>query len=147
GILIVAISAPHLDRWLARLTEVKSPWLELHLANTAAQKITVAEEVDSYLDKAAIDALKTYPTRIRQDAEYLKQYGAGMPERDAMIASANALLPVFETVFTPIAACLKEAIDEGLSIESARDIVRPVTDLLAVLVFGEAFNKDMAKSA
>jgi len=131
-ITLLALAAPHLDRWFSRLTALKSPLIELQVTSVATHKVSVGEGLEAYNDALSLGLLAGYSNRIGQDIEYLEKYG-----RNVSTSSAKKLLPAFATIISPIARCVQTAIDQGLSIESARQMIRPTADLLLQIIFAE----------
>jgi hypothetical protein len=138
GIVVLALASPHLDDWLRRLTGFKSPYVELQLASSGAHKIAVEEGADVLFSTDSLSYLAVYDTKIQQDIDYLKNYEQEVPKRNEIVASASRLLPTFTTVIGPIAKCVQVAIDhDWLSLDSARQMLRPTADALERIIFAE----------
>ncbi|HLH98828.1 MAG TPA: hypothetical protein VKW08_27265 [Xanthobacteraceae bacterium] len=142
GITFLALAAPHLDRWLSHLTSLKSPVIELQVATATNHRISLEDSAEAFDDEGSLTYLAIYSQRISQDIEYLEKYDTTNPKRSTMLPSMKALAPAFGTVISPVAACVQKAINHGLSLESARTMIRPTAELLEQILF----NKDIEKN-
>ena len=142
GAVLLALASPHLDRWLSRLTSFKSPIIELQLGSVASHKVSVTEGAAALNNVASLKNLSTYARAINQDIEFAQDYDRS---NQAQSGTSRELLPAFTYLISPIAGCMQTAIDNGLSISSARQMLRPMTDNLALLVFNENNPKSRSK--
>jgi hypothetical protein len=131
--VFLALVAPHVDNWLTHISTLKSPVIELQLGSVAAHKVAVAENSADYQDKQSLSALSGYGNDVDWDIWYLENSKSSRQ----LIESARELLPAFKLLISPIAACMQSAMDNGLSIDSARRLIRPMADNLTQLVFSE----------
>jgi hypothetical protein len=141
AIVLVALAAPHLDRWLSRVSAVKSPLIELQVTTATAHKVAVSEGLESYYDAQSLRALSRYAERLEQDIAYFDGYGGSGATPSAAISSARKLLPAFTTIVSPVAACVQSAIANGLSLDSARQMLLPTAKILEQIVFSEKILK------
>lgn len=137
GIAFLAITAPHLDRWLTRLTSIKSPVVELQISSSTSHRISITDSHDVYDDVDSLNYLSSYADRLPQDLQYAQKYSAGEPGAGSVARYASALLPAMKRVISPVAKCVQKAIDKGLSVESAREMIRPAARLLEEIIFSE----------
>jgi hypothetical protein len=163
ALVILAIAAPHLDRWLARLAGFKTAIVEVQLTNiSTAHKAVVPDSRESFLADSALEILKDYESHIIEDVAYIqlfmlpdltwqKKQGSSDPAqveeqikeyRDRLRRLKN-LQQAFTDTLTPLAECLQDAIKGGLSVESARAIVRPITDdIQQIFILEEAASQN-----
>ena len=153
-ILFFAIAAPHLDGWLRRMTSLKLPFGELQVASLSVHHSMRAESIDLMSDATSMATLSDYNERIRQDIEYITEFeiadltqqkardSARAPELARKIAEktkiaeeARELYPVFDRLISPIAACIRDATDSGLAIDSVRLKARPMANALQHILF------------
>lgn len=143
GIVILAMIAPHVDDWLRRATALKSPYVELQLASVSSHKISVSENLDAFYDEEALHYLTQYEDRIQKDLDYQKYKkkqndGQADAKIDSYLYLTAKLLPTFKMVITPVAKCVQTAIKQGsLSIDSARDAIRPIANLAEQIILSE----------
>jgi hypothetical protein len=157
GVLLLALAAPHLDRWLSHLTTVKAALVELQLASVTTHKVTVAESTESFNEIRSIENLSGYSRRIRQDIQYLEKFTIpdqaqtvtydpvaayfirnSIEESKDIATQASELLNVFDGVISPIAGCVQAAIKNGLSTETVRQMIRPIAASLNDILFGQS---------
>jgi hypothetical protein len=136
GILLLALTAPYVDGWFRRVTGFKSSVIELQLAGAATHRISIAEGQETLILEHSLEYLEGYASKIETDIEYYEKYGQDDPKQPNIIASARELLPTFKRIAAPVAGCVDMAIKDGwLSIDSARELIRPTTDLLEQILF------------
>lgn len=138
GITLLALAGPHVDSWLSHLTGFKSPLVELQVASTSTHKVSVVEGSETLFNIDSIEYLITYVERLAHDIDYITNYGQQMSEQKDILASANRILPGFRDVLKPVASCIKSAMAEDwLSIDQARQMVKPTAGLGEQIIFGE----------
>lgn len=158
-VLLLGLTAPHLDRWFRQLSGLKAPVIEIQLATTASARhqVAVTEISQAIANQQALKGLGKYDLRIRQDIEFMRLFeipdlqdqmvkGPGhireiqekIDVRRKRLADAQELLVVFEGLLSPIAQCVDDAIGKGLNVGSVRVHVRPIADLLQVILFNES---------
>lgn len=143
GITLLALAGPHVDAWLSHLTGFKSPLVELQVASTSTHKVSVVEGSETLFNIDSIEYLITYPERLEHDINYITTYGQKMSKQKDILASANRILPAFRDVLRPVASCIKSAMAEDwLSIDQARQMVRPTASLGEQIIFGEGALSD-----
>ena len=69
-VVVLALVAPHIDRWLVHATNLKSPVLELQLAPLASHKLSVTENLDYFYNIDNLEWLINYEDKIGQDIVY-----------------------------------------------------------------------------
>jgi hypothetical protein len=163
ALVILAIVAPHLDRWLSRLTGFKTAIVEVQLTNiSTAHKALVSPSRESFLSDSALQILKDYETNISEDIAYIEwftlpdlewQKTRGSPDPVQVngqirkyqdrLQRLKSLQQAFTNTLSPLAECLQDAIKGGLSVESARGIVRPIADeIQQILILEEATSQN-----
>jgi hypothetical protein len=156
AITFLALAAPHVDHWLSHLTTVKLPIGELQVASVTAHRATTADNIGLLTDVRSMEALSLYPAKIRQDIDYLENFEiheleTALPgyDKDARMElerkrqKAKELLGVFDGLISPVAGCVQTAIDNGLSIETVRRIVRPIGETAEqIILFDGNFTDD-----
>jgi hypothetical protein len=163
ALVILAIVAPHLDRWLSRLAGVKTAIVEVQLTNiSTAHRAVVPDSRESFLADSALQILKDYEKNISEDIAYIqlfmlpdlewqKERGssdtAQVIERirkyQDRLQRLKSLQQAFKNTLSPLAECLQDAIKGGLSVESARGIVRPIADeIQQIFILEEATSQN-----
>ena len=143
--MLLALLAPHLDRWLSRATSIKGPYLELQLAAAGTHKISIAEGSEKLIQSDSFDFLVGYDDKIKIDKEFLKKYGGSLPDQKALLESAETLYSAINNVLSPIAKCIQEAIDKNwLSVKSAQQLLTPTVNIFEQIVLGD---KDIINSS
>ena len=137
-VVVLALVAPHIDRWLVHATNLKSPVLELQLAPLASHKLSVTENLDYFYNIDNLEWLINYEDKIGQDIVYLEEYDQSAPPRTRLIEKSKTIRDTWTKIITPAVSCIEAAIKgQWLSIESARQIIKPVTDNFEKGVFGK----------
>ncbi len=163
ALVILAIAAPHLDLWLSRLAGFKTAIVEVQLTNiSAAHKAVVPDSRESFLDDAALLILKNYENNISEDIAYIElfmlpdlewqqtrtsfdtvQLNDQIKKYQDRLHRLKSLQQAFKNTISPLAGCLQDAIKGGLSVESARGIVRPIADeIQQIFILEEAAPKN-----
>jgi hypothetical protein len=93
GITLLALAAPHIDRWLGNLTTLKSPLIEFQLTAATTHKISVAENAERLFNNQSLELLKEYQYEIQQDTEFLEKFGQEIPNHDTILASTKKCTP------------------------------------------------------
>ena len=138
AILVVALTAPHIDGWLRRVTGLKSPLIELQLAGTSTHRIAVVEGEATLFNRDSLKWLISYDKKIESDMDYFNQFPGDLPKYDETIQQLDNLRVAFHDVIGPVANCVQKAIDEGwLSVDAARRKLVPAADLLDEIIFAE----------
>jgi hypothetical protein len=163
ALVILAIVAPHLDRWLSRLTGFKTAIVEVQLTNiSTAHKALVSPSRESFLSDSALQILVDYEKNISEDIAYIELFTLPDLEWQKARGSSDAvqvngqirkyqdrlqrlksLQQAFKNTLSPLAECLQDAIKGGLSVESAREMVRPIADeIQQILILEEASSQN-----
>jgi hypothetical protein len=133
ALVILAIVAPHLDRWLSRLAGFKTAIVEVQLTNiSTAHKAVVPDSRESFLADSALQILKDYEKNISEDVAYIELFvlpDLSWQEERASSDTAQvmgqirkyqdrlhrlrSLQQAFNNTISPLAECLQDAIKGG----------------------------------
>jgi hypothetical protein len=151
ALFLIAMAAPHFDGWLARLTGFKASVLEFQLAGTAIanHKIAIAERLEDYSTDVVLQSFIKYPEKIQNDLDYIEHIELKVvldgrspsPQQvklQKFVADTRVVKPVFETLFTKLAQCLKDQIEAGMNVERAREGLRSAAYKLQQIVLNQA---------
>lgn len=151
ALVFLAAAAPFLDDWLSRLSGFKTSIIEIQLTSisTAHKSVVVPDSRESFSDEQTLAILQGYEENIAEDIAYIKLFvlrdlkwqkkeaPSGSAEVDEQIRQYRQRLQKLEDVqqaftntLSPLAHCILDAMAAGLSVESAREKVRPVTDAI-----------------
>ena len=160
GMFVLALASPHLDSWLSHLTKITLPYGELTVATTTAHRTINSDALLYLADALSLNALSKYKDKLRQDIGYIKHFE--IPELELNMKAAQsvsdrpqdlweiekkltqarttlekveALQPAFNKLISPIAGCVLDAIDNGLSVETVRRKLRPAAEDLEEIIF------------
>jgi hypothetical protein len=161
AIVILALVVPYVDGWLSRLNGFKTSIVEIQLANlSSSNKALQPVQRDQFVRDVALKSLTQYDDSIQLDIEFINRFeipdiknkrkeGQNAIELEKqeqrLIQQAKQLEVLkrfFGDVVSPAARCFKMALDNGLSIESARSHLRVLADELTKLVILERTEKE-----
>jgi hypothetical protein len=162
------LASPHLDSWLNHVTRIKLPYGELTVAASSTHRTINSDALLYLADALSLTELSTYKDKLDQDIEYIEAFE--IPEMELeheirkkllngdqdtsdsedklnklrdVLTKAQRLRPVFNHVISPIAKCLKKALDKGMSVERIRRELRPAAeDLEEIILAGDRLSKD-----
>jgi hypothetical protein len=138
ALLVVALTAPHIDGWLRHVTGLKSPIIELQLAGSTTHRVAVAEGTAILFNLQSLKYLISYDQMIAADEEYFQQFPEGLSHPKTTKEQLESLRRTFHDVIRPVAECVQDTIDKNwLSTEAARRLTAPTVDHLEQIVFGE----------
>ena len=153
-LLILALIAPHSDRWLRNLSGLKTSVIEVQLSriSTAAKQV-VPDVRQVFIDQSVLEFVKDHDKSIEKDIQLLRlfvienlkfaiaQDKTREPALKLEIDKANEQIKqmedihkVFVRLVSPLAGCVRGAIDRGLDIESARLQLRPLANMLVHII-------------
>jgi hypothetical protein len=160
AIVILALVVPYVDGWLSRLTGFKTSFIEIQLANlSSSTKALQPVQRDQFIRDVALKSLTQYEDSIGLDIEFIKRFeiadienkkkeGKNVAELEKQeqrltqqVHQLEVLKNFFGEMVSPPARCFKMALDNGLSIESARSHLRELGDELTQLVILERNEK------
>jgi len=146
AILLLAISAPHIDRWFSHLSSLSLPIGEIKLTTVSTghrflAPNTVKEEL---FDLSPIVFLYQLPQHMEQDEKYIDLVEKPSISRTDEPSATETLetastridqlrLGVFADVHN-LAACLYSAIEHGMSIDTARRDILPIAETLEQMI-------------
>src|ERR1700722_15848350 len=151
-IVLLALVAPHVDRWLSHLTALKTSVIEIQLANIATG--TKAVKPDSrahFVDVEALGNMAAFADELDDQIEFIELFelpdvayrltrtpcDVDLAGRQARLTSQKQQLTelrhVFRDVVSPLSQCLDAAIDAGYGMASARVTLRPLAEQLIEL--------------
>jgi hypothetical protein len=149
--LLIAISAPHMDKWLSKLASFKTSAFEVQLAATANinPKVAVAEGQEAFASSGVFDLLGGYHERIHDDVEFIQAVEIPthqkLVERGGIVqsyASPTALVEktrklhyFYRELVAPLAKCYSDATP---SIEQLRVVLRPIAFDIQEIVYRHA---------
>jgi hypothetical protein len=153
GVFVIALVAPHFDRWATRLSSFKASGLEVQLATISnAVKAVQPDSREQFLDEQILVSLGDFDEIIKRDIAYIehfripnleelaKQNPNGISLKDGIRAAKDQLgklkelQTVFNQIVSPLTRCVVSAIENGYHIESARSELRPVADQLTRII-------------
>jgi hypothetical protein len=159
GMFVLAIASPHLDSWLNHVTKIKLPYGELTVATSTTHRTINSDALLYLADSLSLTLLSKYREKLDQDIEYIEFFQ--IPEMDAehkireqslngdrdtsdaedkfnklklALEEAKSLKPVFDHVISPIANCVLDAINNGMSVERVRRRLRLATESLEEII-------------
>lgn len=152
--LVAALVAPYIDTWLAHITGLKASFIEVQLANVSPDRKSVeADNREFYCEEDCLRSLRSYDKSIERDIAYIDNFALkdleyrlaqntepreGLEnEKKKLVGQKELLLNlngVFEKVISPSADCLLRATENGLDVESARELLRPLSNLVMQMV-------------
>ncbi len=146
ALAILASAAPHIDRWMSKLSGFKGAGFEFQLASaaTANKAIVVAQSMELYMSDVVFATLLGYSEMIQADINFIDL--AELPKtNDAdrrrqlqrTRAGAADIKPVFEGLIGKIAGCIDDQIKTGMNVERIRPIVHPISILLQQIVLSD----------
>jgi len=161
AIAILALVVPYVDGWLSRLNGLKTSFIEIQLANlSSSTKALQPVQRDQFIRDVALKSLTEYDDSIGLDIEFIRRFeivdvqnkkkeGRNVAELEKQKRSLEqqadqleVLKKFFGATVSPAARCFKTALDNGLSIESARSHLRELGDELTKLVILERNEKE-----
>jgi hypothetical protein len=153
GVFVFALVAPHFDQWARHLSSFKASGVEIQLATISNRvKAVQPDSREQFLDEHILDALETFDDRIKRDIAYIKHFRIPNLEESAkqkpnstglkdeirlvndQLYKLGELQTVFNQIVSPLTRCVKNAIENGYHIESARSELRPVADQLTRII-------------
>ena len=157
AIILLALIAPHVDRWQSRLTSLKASGVEIQLAAISSKLNAVKPDTREYFaDQAVLNHVNGFASAAKQDYDFLFSFDLPdlrqrLAENPGEAAAFNKLIEqktkqldllrqtreAFEKVVSPLARCIKLAIDNGLNIDSAREKLRPLADKMTEIIIRE----------
>jgi hypothetical protein len=148
-VILLALIAPHIDRWLLHLTSFKTSVVEIQLASIAnTNKSIKPDNREFFNDQSILVNVQGYADSIDKDIWLIDLFRLAdvksrleqAPKDDRLLELQTSLTnqkkqleelrDAFTTIVGPLARCVKNAIDNGYDIESARNTLRGVGDLL-----------------
>jgi hypothetical protein len=160
AVTLLALFAPHIDRWLQHLTSLKTSVVEFQLANISTATKTIQPDArDYYVDKVMLKYLTSYSDWAAQDIAFLTCFALPNMERElknkprssdlvkkigqfkAQQPKLAAIHVILEKVVSPLADCATGAINNGRDIESVRQDLRPASDRLTQMIILEQSEK------
>ena len=165
AITLLALIAPHIDSWLARLAGFKTSIIEVQLSSiSAASKAVKPDQREQFITVGLLEALSQYDESLERelaliqwfvipDLEYQKERNPGAAQRlEARLTRAKnqrdllgKLYGLFHGVISPTASCVKNALDNGLNIDSARRKLADLADQLTRIIILENEESDLTK--
>jgi hypothetical protein len=156
-IVLLAITAPHVDRWLSNLTSLKTSIVEIQLASISnTTKAVLPDTRENFIDQQILEHVLQFSLSIERDILFIEKFdlldirqrrqdnprqAARLDKEEERINNQLKQLTdirkAFDDVVSPLAECIKGAIDNGFNIESARQSLRPLADLLTQVVILE----------
>jgi hypothetical protein len=149
AILVLAIIAPHVDDWLSRLAGLKTSVIEIQLTSlSSASKAVQPAQRDQFIRDFNLRSLSRYDEAIENDIKFievfekpdLEQRKKDNPALQEQFERLNVqsehlarLKGVFEKIVSRAARCFMAAINNGLSIDSARRDLTTLADQLTRL--------------
>ncbi len=156
AIVLLAVVAPHVDRWQSRLTSLKASGVEIQLAAISSKLNAVKPDTrEFFADQAVLNYVIAFAFFAKQDYDFLFRFdlrdlqqrlaeNPGDAALKTLIEHKTKQLTLlqqtrqaFEMVVSPLARCIKLAIDNGLNIDSAREKLRPLADKMTEIIIRE----------
>jgi hypothetical protein len=149
AIVFIALAAPHLDNWLSHLTSVKLPFAELQVTSVGTHRGIMADQITFYSDIRSIQYLSEYRTKLHNDLSYIESFELPEKQQDIFvdeealselknsITKMHALSFSFDNLVSPIATCVKSAIDNGMSRDMIRQMLLPLGHALDQIILME----------
>jgi hypothetical protein len=154
GLALLAIVAPHLDQWLSHVASFKTSFVEIQLTNiSTTAKAIRSDKREAAIDDLPLDLLASYASSIEYDIKFitvfeLPYWWERLAEDRTSIEVANKIDALnrqrihlraihdnfVETLVSPLASCVKNAIGNGWSIDSVRGLIRPLGDAITRLI-------------
>jgi hypothetical protein len=152
GVFVFALVAPHFDQWARHLSSFKASGVEIQLATISNRvKAVQPDSREQFLDEHILNALENFEEIIKRDIAYVehfripnlkeaaKQNPSGsikdeIPLVKDQLDKLKYLQTVFNQIVSPLTRCVKNAIENGYHIESARSELRPVADQLTRII-------------
>ena len=134
--------APHIDDWLSRTSGIKSSFVEIQLANISArQQLALPKRNRGFPDQTIFPLLAGTGENIGEDLIYI-QFQINDPRIDKekkkqylqMKPKMESLKKLIDDIVTPIAGCVRDAVERGFSRESVRHLVARAADLTAEII-------------
>jgi hypothetical protein len=148
AIVVLALASPHVDRWLSHLTVVKSPYVELQLAGASTHKLSVTEGLEKLQESDGLQYLIDYDDKIHLDIELLKllQDEKNSNSTGDLLKSAQNIDGFFHIIKSTM-QCIQSGVKKNwLSMESAREKLKPTTQLFEKIVFGKGILHGQSQS-
>src|SRR5262249_11777647 len=156
-VALLALVAPHIDRWMSRATSVKASVVEIQLSRISAEvKNVKADKRESFANDEALGLLAEFPNVIEKDLAFISHFAIPNTEREPARNSTERselekqlgtlktqerqltqLHQFFKDIVAPLANCAKAAVMNGLDVESIRELLRPTANLLMQIVLLE----------
>lgn len=153
GVFVFALVAPHVDRWATHLSSFKASGVEIQLATISNRvKAVQPDSREQFLDEHILNALENFDDLIKRDIAYIEHFRIPNLEESAkqhpnstglkdgirvvndQLNKLRELQTVFNQIVSPLTRCVKNAIENGYQIESARSELRPVADQLTRII-------------
>jgi hypothetical protein len=158
-ITILALSAPHIDRWLSRLTSLKTSVVEIQLASISTTTRTVqAGQRQAFYEDRALASAAGLADIVKGDISFIDLFESAELRHRMANENANSaaelksqiekltrqreqldrLHGVFDFVVSPLAKCIQAAMNHGLNLSTAQAQLRPAADHLLQIMAVEA---------
>src|SRR5215813_12605537 len=74
-VALLALVAPHIDRWMSRATSVKASVVEIQLSRISAEvKNVKADKRENFINNSALNYIVDYPELINKDLAFIKHF-------------------------------------------------------------------------
>jgi hypothetical protein len=164
AIVLLALSAPHLDDWFTRLSGLKTSVIEFQLTTISTSEQAIKpDRREAFADQTVLQLLREYDKQIDLDISYmgfqlrdfenqekdlrdkgadrfpfeLREIGDAKKKLEQQKKQLTDLYTLFHNVVSPATDCFWDAIDNGLNVESVRRRLGDVTDMVTRLVLLE----------
>lgn len=149
ALVILASAAPHIDRWMSKLSGFKGAGFEFQLASTttANKAITVAQSSEYYMSYVVFPTLKNYGAILQTDIDFIQLVelpkAQSPQERDRLqgvINVATEIKPVFVNLIGEFAECIDHHFKLGMSSDRIRPTVWHSSAMLQQIILNDGSN-------